>query len=72
MRKVFLAGATALAISTVTAQAGGVKDAVIAPTTIQQTATISSSSDSGLIVPLLLLLVIIAVTSGSSGYTPPV
>lgn len=68
MRRVFLAGMTALALSTLPVQA----DPVTRVSTQSVADITTSSSGGGIIVPLLLLLVIIAVTSGSNGYTPPV
>ncbi len=69
MRRIILAGACALALSPVHANAGGVKEAVVTPAQVTQTAASAGSSAGGIIVPILLILILAATLSGGGSPT---
>ncbi len=65
MRRLVIATTAALALTASVAQAGGVKETMVAPTEVMHAA--ASSSGAGLIVPLLILIVVVALVSSNSG-----
>ena len=63
MRRFLLASTTSLALSTMTAWAGGTDEPIIMPSPELSAVARINSSAGGLVVPLLLLLVIAAAVS---------
>lgn len=65
MRKLILTTSAVLALSAMSAQAGGLGEPIMEPDVVEAA---TSSSAGGIIVPLLLLLLVAAaVSSGGSG-----
>jgi hypothetical protein len=65
MRRFLLTSTAIFALTTASAQAGGMAEPVMTPVTVAQATT--SSSSGGLVVPLLLLLVLAAAVSSGGG-----
>ena len=67
MRKLLITTSTVLALSAMSANAGGLGEPIMEPEVVEAA---TSSSAGGIIVPILLLLLIIAATAGSSTPAP--
>ena len=67
MRKLLITTSAVLALSAMSANAGGLGEPIMEPEVVEAA---TSSSAGGIIVPILLLLLIIAATAGSSTPAP--
>lgn len=68
MRKLLVTTTAVLALSAMTATAGGLGEPIMAPDEVEAAA---SSSAGGIVIPIILLLLIAAAVSGGSGGPVP-